>query len=228
MAEPEKLRPCILAGPLLSWRVTQHGKPTHQPLSRLQARFTDTLINTLLATNLTQCSDDCDKLFAIISLSQEYNSLSCDYTHTSTKVFHELAIRELINKQNASYLSCTTDKLGSVPDGLASLSSWAPDWTKIENDLPLIRYKDRIPFRASAGHDARYRRIRVLDDNSTLVLHGMPIDTIQAVQKDSTFEKTPLLGELDEKSYQGIQRNRMWIMEYAKLYKESARVLSTL
>jgi hypothetical protein len=195
---------------------------------QLRDKEPQTLINTLLATNSTQCSDDRDKLFAIISLSQDYYALSCDYTSTSTEVFHALAIRELIIKQNALYLSCTTDKLESGFGGLASLPSWAPDWTRIENDLPLIRYKDRIPFRASADHYAEHMRIRVLDDNLTLVLHGMPIDTIQAVQKDSTFEKTPLLGELDEKSYQGIQRNRMWILECAKLYRQSARDLSTL
>jgi hypothetical protein len=195
---------------------------------QLRDKEPQTLINTLLATNSTQCSDDRDKLFAILSLSQDYNSLSCDYTNTSTEVFHALAIRELIIKQNALYLSCTTNKLETVFDGLASLPSWAPDWTRIENDQPFIRYKDRIPFRASADHYSEHMQIRVLDDDLTLVLHGVPIDTIQAVQKDSTFEKTPLLGELDEKSYQGIQRNRMWILECAKLYRESARDLSTL
>ncbi|UPL02194.1 hypothetical protein LCI18_013128 [Fusarium solani-melongenae] len=158
---------------------------TRRSMQSSAARHQRPLLSVLLATSSGECSDIRDKIFAVLALADDYDldrdtdDLSPNYHLSPHEVFKKLA-RWYIARGSLNILSCTTRTEPEFSDELGGLPSWVPDWTRIYNDVPFIRYVDRLPFKAGLlVKESIVGAPRVEDD--TLILSGVTVDVVKDV-----------------------------------------------
>ncbi|RSL94584.1 hypothetical protein CDV31_014255 [Fusarium ambrosium] len=144
------------------------------------------LLSVLLATSSGECSDIRDEIFAVLALAGDYNfyrdtdDFGPNYHLSPQEVFKKFA-KWYISRGNLNVLSCTTRNERDLTDELGELPSWVPDWTRIYNDAPFIRYMDRLPFKAGQrGLLPTIDAPRVTEDDA-LILSGVTVDVVKEV-----------------------------------------------
>ncbi|KAL8995136.1 MAG: hypothetical protein Q9169_005079 [Polycauliona sp. 2 TL-2023] len=104
---------------------------------RLWARIEDLLVlsnrrgpsrleSVLDQTRQNQCSDQRDRIFAVLSLVPEYERLEIrpNYTVSVTEVFQRLVLQ-----QAKCHAELNTLRFCSIDDRITDIPTWAPDWT---------------------------------------------------------------------------------------------------
>lgn len=165
------------------------------------------LLSVLLATHAAECSDIRDKIYAILNLADDYDPerdidiFGPDYLASPKDAFTRFA-RWSVARGDLDILSCTTRADVPAVEDLDRLPSWVPDWTRIDNETPFVRYRDIIPFSAASAL-VGYRP-RVTDDDK-LILSGVVVDVVKAVGPLSTFTKA--------EAYEKLTANQKWLNE---------------
>lgn len=134
----------------------------------------------LLATCFNECKDQRDRVFAALGLAKDWlakGGLNPDYGRNtqSEDVFKNFAVGCENERENTNTFVCTP-----------KLPSWTPDWRKIENADPFVRYGERTKFAASKnkGVDAWYS-----DHGQILNIMGKVVDSIEAVGPKPRFAR---------------------------------------
>lgn len=179
------------------------------------------LLSTLLATQAGECSDIRDRIYAILSLAGDYDldqdgDLHPDYHLSSREVFQKFA-RWSIAKGNLDILSCTTRSEKPPIQGLEDLPSWVPDWTRIDNAEPFVRYLSQRPAQADYGlQDVVPFRPRIRDKRELLV-EGVQVDVIKAVGPVSTFKRSEIWKSQPKDIAGALECNGKWLFDSMKL-----------
>ncbi|KAI4255204.1 MAG: hypothetical protein L6R42_006839 [Xanthoria sp. 1 TBL-2021] len=114
----------------------------------------------LRRTKDAQCSDQRDRIYAVLNLVQEKERLGIqpDYTKTTGKVFRDMMVTSIFEYGDLTLLTCCElqDERGDVP-------SWVPDWSVPRkckeiwgaracwNSLPQARYNDGDGYLIATG-----------------------------------------------------------------------------
>ncbi|KAH9903733.1 heterokaryon incompatibility protein-domain-containing protein [Xylariomycetidae sp. FL2044] len=186
------------------------------------------LLSLLLATNLAECRIAKDKVYAVLSLARDYaedrdpDKFQPDYTITDAEAFTRVARWAVVVKGDLDLLlSCGTF------DESRTLPSWVPDWTRIENHCPFLRYADRIPFNATKTppqhhHHPRPPATPQIREDGSLILRGVAIDSIREIGPPSRFQKTFIPRPLAQHR-QTMRDNTEWITGCLALVKALSR-----
>lgn len=176
------------------------------------------LLSVLLATHSGECSDIRDKIYAVLNLADDYDlgkdidSFGPDYHLSPREAFTKFA-RWSVARGNLDILSCTTRTETRAIEGLEGLPSWVPDWTRIDNETPFIRYKDIVPFDASASlRPLVIDSPRVTDDDK-LVLSGVAIDVVKGVGPLSSFKKSRIYQKQSADIFEVLAANKKWLYD---------------
>ncbi|KAI2613254.1 heterokaryon incompatibility protein-domain-containing protein [Hypoxylon sp. NC1633] len=154
------------------------------------------LLRLLLATASAECSDIKDKVYAVLSLATDYNpnkdgvSFKPDYSITDGEAFTRVARWAVAKGDLDLLLSCAT------ASDMEGLPSWAPDWSRIENHSPFLRFSDRINFDATRFtsntelHRLSQPTYPKVEEDDTLILRGVQIDVISDLGPETRFQNT--------------------------------------
>jgi len=157
--------------------------------ARRSVNGTSTL--SLFEILLDTCSNDCtepkDKIFAVLGLAKDWlekGGLVPDYRFRTTTedIFRRFAMWDVKTNGKIRILSCVTGR-----DKLTNLPSWAPDWRKIRNSRPFVRYSGRTLFSASGDTnvDAWYS-----DHGQTLNTIGEVVDSVEVLGSEPQHSKS--------------------------------------
>ncbi|OAP65386.1 hypothetical protein AYL99_01358 [Fonsecaea erecta] len=141
-----------------------------------------TLLHLLCRFRGLKCSDDRDKVFALLTTSREnrdtYDVLP-DYTQSVVEVYTGICRFVLQRSRQLHILSCVQNATES-PD----LPSWTPDWRRTWSHMALDVYfgaeQVHHVFRASQEMRAM---VTPSTDPRILTVKGVPIDTVRTTDK---------------------------------------------
>ncbi|KAK3335505.1 heterokaryon incompatibility protein-domain-containing protein [Cercophora scortea] len=173
---------------------------------RVQNGNKQDLLRVLLATNAAECSDLRDKIYGVLSLaksdenggdSESSQAIFSDYSLDLPEVFRRVA-RWHIDNGDLDILSCTTRRDTADTEerkDLDKLPSWVPDWARIDNTSPFVRYFERFPYPNDDEEDALelFNKTQAIVPKSAvtphdeLILHGRRVCVIEAVGPPSCF-----------------------------------------
>ncbi|KAF8858581.1 HET-domain-containing protein [Acephala macrosclerotiorum] len=173
--------------------------------------LTMSLFHILVATCSSHCKDDRDKIFAVIGLSKdptERQLLTPNYEISEDhvlKLFQQFAVFDSVYHRSLRILSCAS---GPQKGNKRHIPSWVPDWRRLKNCHPFVRYSDRTQFCASGrmGPEAYYSNSRDL-----LNVTGKIVDTIVQIGPESKFTKVIGLFELDENVVFDLEESLKWL-----------------
>ncbi|KAH7200980.1 heterokaryon incompatibility protein-domain-containing protein, partial [Fusarium redolens] len=177
------------------------------------ARKQRSLLSVLLATHSGECSDVRDKIYAVLNLADDYNldrdiqSFGPDYHLSARDVFTKFA-RWSIARGNLDILSCTTRSDTPGTEELEGLPSWVPDWTRIDNETPFVRYMNKISFKSGASLQRLAPDEPRVTEDDKLILSGVAVDVVKGVGPRSTFNKS---GILEGYSAPVLAANKRWL-----------------
>lgn len=166
------------------------------------------LLSVLLATAYCECSDLRDKIFAVLSLANA-DGIEPDYRASVARVYQDFASWCVNKKGSIDFLSCVTPDSSEVLPELESLPSWVPDWTRIDNPHPFVRYSSRIPFEAAAWGSRDATSNYILGD--VLVLQAQPVDIVDAVSTLHNITRPLYYSKNKSELYRSLCRARDWI-----------------
>ncbi|KAM0346273.1 hypothetical protein ACHAPU_005700 [Fusarium lateritium] len=178
------------------------------------------LLSVLLATHSGECSDTRDRIYAVLNLADDYDStkdvdiLWPDYSLHPRDTFVQFA-RWCVRRGHLDILSCTTRRRTATSEEwhVDSLPSWVPDWTRIDNDDPFVRYIDRLPFEADIGLSLMPQDPPMITEDNRLILYGTVVDTIKEVGSPSTFKKSSAHKGEESQLVDIALGNRAWLDE---------------
>jgi hypothetical protein len=184
------------------------------------------LFHILVATSFSKCKDQRDKIFAVIGLAKDWletRMLIPDYDTREEKVlevFKEFAIADSNHNRDLRALSCASGP--SVP-GNPPYPSWVPDWRKIENAHPFVRYSDRTKFAASGGMKAV-----AWHSNNQRILHvtGKLVDSIAVLGSEPKFTKAIAVFQINRDKIEELQHSRKWLQECRELALDENGILT--
>lgn len=167
------------------------------------------LLQILISTSYGGCSDERDRIFAVMGLAKGWSGKNThwpDYHESVEDLFKEFAVAESHLSGTLNALSCA-----SGPSDLkGSLPSWVPDWRKIDNAHPFIRYSDRTKFCASGGMKA----VAWHSDNENILhVEGKLIDFIDEIGPQSRFTKAIAAFDINHRKILQIQQSREYLLE---------------
>lgn len=81
------------------------------------------LLNLVDRTRELQCTDDRDRIYAVLSLAKDRVKIKPDYSLSTIQVFREVAVH-VFNQRQATFLAYCDLRSRRLP-----LPSWIPDWT---------------------------------------------------------------------------------------------------
>jgi len=167
------------------------------------------ILDILLATNSTDCSDQRDKIFAMLSLTADSDQLEfpIDYRMSVSEVYAAFARWHIETHRGYHLLSCAPGKRDGS-DEIDQMPSWVPDWTSIDNCHPLARYLNHYDVECITASNPSQRPYV---EHDKLVLHAEIIGHIEGLGQMPTFTKTPLFRTLDEPSLKALYRNAAWL-----------------
>jgi hypothetical protein len=182
------------------------------------------LFHILVATSLSKCKDQRDKIFAVVGLAKDWvekRVIMPDYDAREEDVleaFKDFAVADSNHHKDLRALSCA-----SGPSDTSSLPSWVPDWRKIENVHPFTRYSDRTKFCASGGMKPEAWH----SDNKT-VLHvtGMQVDSIAVLGSKPAFTKAIAVFEINMAKISALKQSFLWLRECQALSRDNNRIVT--
>lgn len=150
--------------------------------NQLPSRLSDLLYDTRYA----QCSDERDRVYALLNLTHDFSRFEPDYTKTTEDVFKNVVIAYSMKKDLTvlSHCEMRDNQESRVP-------SWVPEWTT-PKECALIGHG-----RASAGTHAQAR----CDKENVLVVSGCLLDVIEQIP--------PLISRSSPEQLRKIVRNIM-------------------
>jgi Heterokaryon incompatibility protein (HET) len=178
-------------------------------------RHSMSVFDCVLATCSNECSEDQDKIYAVLSLGNDAAQHAIlkkpksarSYSNYVERVYKEFAIQDC--KGNKS-LRILFHGLGNRSTS-SSLPSWVPDWRWVGNQHPFARYSHKTNFTA-AGQTAL--QVSFSDDKNILHVTGKNVDLIKTDGggiPNFTGLVTP--SELGGELIRGLQRTAQWLKE---------------
>ena len=131
------------------------------------------LYSVLEKARFASCSDPRDKIFAVLSLAQQWQTRGIDanYSKPAEAVFQDLVLHYTSNIQSLNIL--TSCELRDDTGGM-KLPTWVPDWTvprsseavqlpaSCRNSKPRVRYQDGRVLAATGVHVAVIKCVETL------------------------------------------------------------------
>lgn len=187
--------------------------------------FTDPLFHVMLATRFCECSDPRDRVFAVMSISQGRDiylydwEVDFNYSLSISELFKRFAIWDIIRCGSLRSLACAT----SPGAEQLQLPSWVPDWTRIEDIDPFVRYVNKTKFSASG----RAKKDAWFSHNGT-VLHveGSAVDSVGALGPVPQFIKSTSLFQIDEGAIEQIDLINQWLQDCWRLAAGGKRTMT--
>jgi len=172
------------------------------------------LFEILSATAFNNCTDPRDKVFAVFGLAKDWlekGGLEPDYRTSTTAedVFKRFAMWDVKKNGKIRILSCGTGVHQSP-----TMPSWTPDWTKIENADPFVRYSERTMFSASKNTvvDAWYS-----DHGRVLNTIGEVVDSVEVIGLAPKFSRaTAMMSSWPEKNEGRLKEVQGWLQDCHK------------
>ena len=129
---------------------------------------------------LSSSTNPHDKIYAFLGLARaghtEIGGISVDYTISTSAIFRSMTIAHLENNRGLYILN---DCYGIGRP--AGFSSWTPCYENLwkeSGELRFLEYPPHIVYKAASDVDPQYE---LAENNETLLLRGIRIDTIKAV-----------------------------------------------
>jgi hypothetical protein len=154
-----------------------------------------------------------DKINAVLGLGKDWNQrkgLEPEYS-TGAKAYKKFAIWDSTSNASLRILSCAS---GPQSTSASGLPSWVPDWTRLGNRHPFVRYSAETQFSVSGQIPPR---ISFSDDGNVLSVEGKSVDSIKKIGKIPDFTKITGLSQLDEEFLDGLQKTENWIQDVKKI-----------
>ena len=126
------------------------------------------LDDLLYDTRYAQCSDERDKVFAILSLTRDFRGFEPDYSMTTKDVFKSVVLAYASEKDLTVLSQCEMRGNTKTP-----VPSWVPDWT-----TPIECY---MIYNAQACSTTKAQARS--DKGNVLVVSGCLIDTVDVIQQ---------------------------------------------
>lgn len=126
------------------------------------------LMELLYSTRYAHCSDERDKVYAILSLSHDFCDLEPDYSKSTEDVFKSVVIRyasTLKNLDVLKYCEMRENNETRVP-------SWVPDWTSLR--------ECKMLFGSTAYLDTEAQGC--CDEENVLVVSGCLVATLDVIE----------------------------------------------
>lgn len=168
------------------------------------------LFHILLATSSSQCVDPRDKIYAVKGLAKDWmhkRGLEKNYTASFETLFKKFAIADVNRNLNLRILSCPSER---DEESKVALPSWTPDWRKIDNAHPFVRYSEYTKFRASNEMKAEAWHSH---DQNVLHVRGKWVDSVAVLGPQSSFTKTIDVFEINERKIAEIGESFKWLQE---------------
>ena len=177
------------------------------------------LFHILVATSFCECTDQRDRIFAVVGLAKDWverKVLMPDYNtreEAVLEVFKDFAIADSNHHKDLRALSCA-----SGPGANSLLPSWVPDWRRIENAHPFTRYSDRTKFCASGG-----MKPEAWHTNNKTILHvtGMQVDSIAVLGSEPAFTKAIAMFEINMAKASALKQSFLWLQECCALSQDN-------
>lgn len=131
----------------------------------------------MFRTRYAHCSDERDKIHAVLSLSYDFWDLEPDYSKSTEDVFQSVVIRYASKLKDLTVLSHCEMRESSEMRG----SSWVPDWT--------VPQKSNMISRSSAclGTEAQAHCV----EENVLVVSGCVVATLDAIERLPPITPSP-------------------------------------
>ena len=142
------------------------------------------LWDLLYRTRYAQCSDERDRVYAILNLTSDFSRFEPDYSKSTRDVFKSVVLA-YASKKDLTVLSLCETKENKETSG----PSWVPDWT-----IPK-EYRRLAHVRACSGTAAQAR----CDKENVLVVSGCLIDTVDVIQQippSTSGRRTEQMGKI--------------------------------
>jgi hypothetical protein len=168
------------------------------------------LFQVLVATSLSQCRDARDKIYAVKGLAKDWadkRGLETNYKASVESLFKSFAIADANRNLKLRILSCAS---GPSKSKHPRIPSWVPDWRRIENAHPFVRYSDRTGFKASLGMAAEAWHSQ---HGNVFHVKGKWIDSVAVLGSKPTFTKTVAIFEICSAKIEEIRRSVAWLQE---------------
>lgn len=135
----------------------------------IYARSRSRLETLIYKTRYAECSDERDKIYAILNLAQDSVTLEPDYSRPTEEVFRSVVLGLATKLKDLTVLTHCEKRTNQA----ARVASWVPDWTTPSEGT-------MIPNQvACLGTMAQAR----CDDENMLVISGCLVDTLDAVEQ---------------------------------------------
>jgi hypothetical protein len=180
------------------------------------------LFQVLVATSFSQCSLAHDKIYAVKGLAKDWTDkkgLETNYKARVEALFKTFAIADANRNLNLRTLSCAS---GPSKSKHPRLPSWVPDWRKIENAYPFVRYSDRTKFCASGGMAAEAWH----SHGNIFHVKGKWIDSVAILGSEPSFTKTVAVFEINPTKIEELRRSVAWLQECEELASKKEGVLT--
>ena len=182
------------------------------------------LFHILVATSFCECSDQRDRIYAVVGLAKDWAErkvLMPDYDtreQAVLEVFRDFAIADSNHHKDLRALSCA-----SGPSPTSLLPSWVPDWRNIENAHPFTRYSDRTKFCASGG-----MKPEAWHSNNKTILHvtGMQVDSIAVLGSEPSFTKAIAVFEINAAKVSALKQSCLWLQECRALSRNNKGIVT--
>lgn len=143
--------------------------------TRFQSGLETRLLDLLSTTRSNFSTDPRDKLFALLGLAKDADTLlpSPDYSRSIVEIYSALVIKMIFSQKSLDVLSEVEDSRWTLIGGLPS---WAVDWSAYPRSRPLRTIPIYETFRAAGDTQVNASISLILN---TLIITGFCVDKVQ-------------------------------------------------
>ncbi|KAI1132662.1 heterokaryon incompatibility protein-domain-containing protein [Nemania abortiva] len=181
------------------------------------------LLDLIVDTRRFSCTESRDKIYGLLGITyQSINNkyITPNYSLSVEEVFKSFVLWEVLTNSSLRVLGLNSDKASTT----YSLPSWAPDFTRLSSQEPLLRRENRITFRAAGNTKVD---ASVSEDGTTLSLRGQVMDRVHTLtaKQDCSHQSIYIPPELSER-VAGKEEQSTWYCDLQKKREWLAGVLS--
>ena len=167
----------------------------------IYARSQSRLETLIYKTRYAECTDERDKIYAILNLAQGSVTLEPDYSRPTEEVFKSVVLGLATTLKDLTVLTHCEKRVNQA----ARVASWVPDWTTPSEGTMISNQV------ACLGTQAQAR----CDDENMLVISGCLVDTLDVVEQippTTTFPtRIPQLGITIRKFMRGQTKDDPYV-----------------